>query len=127
MYVANCDYESCLTDELSFKKGDEFCILSTDCGDRLLAYSEITGERGYIPRNCVKEANYPTHAALYDYESCADEDLSFEKGDLLCIINDDDSNWWYARSKRTKKEGYVPRNYVTSSAVDVNRTLFVHK
>ena len=112
---------------LSFKKGDEFYILNTNCGDRVLAYSQNTGKKGYIPRDYLIAANYPIHAALYDYESRTPEDLSFEKGDLLWIVNANDKDWWLACSKRTKKEGYVPSNYVTSAAVDISNTLCVHK
>ena len=50
--------------------------------------------------------------ALYDYDARTDEDLSFKKGEHLEIINDTQGDWWYARSKTTKKEGYIPSNYV---------------
>lgn len=60
--------------------------------------------------------------ALYDYDACTDEDLSFKKGDLLEIINDTQGDWWFARSKSAvaksgggggvKVEGYIPSNYV---------------
>ncbi|CAK9303552.1 unnamed protein product [Gordionus sp. m RMFG-2023] len=50
--------------------------------------------------------------ALYDYEARTTEDLSFKKGELLEIINDTQGDWWFARSKQTKKEGYIPSNYV---------------
>ena len=52
--------------------------------------------------------------ALYDYDARTDEDLSFRKGELLEIINDTQGDWWYARSKTTKAEGYIPSNYVAS-------------
>ena len=50
--------------------------------------------------------------ALYDYDARTDEDLSFRKGEHLEIINDTQGDWWYARSKTTKSEGYIPSNYV---------------
>ncbi|XP_059140583.1 tyrosine-protein kinase Src42A-like [Physella acuta] len=52
--------------------------------------------------------------ALYDYDARTDEDLSFRKGEHLEIINDTQGDWWYARSKTTKKEGYIPSNYVAN-------------
>ena len=127
VYVAKCDFESCSEDVLSFKKGDEFGIIRAGEGGKWLAYSQSTGEKGYVYSDYLTAAIYPIHAALYDYESRTDEDLTFEKGDLLCIIKADDSDWWFARSKRTGKEGYVPSNYLTSSVVDVNNTLHTHK
>lgn len=50
--------------------------------------------------------------ALYDYDARTDEDLSFKKGEHLDIINDTQGDWWFARSKATKREGYIPSNYV---------------
>ncbi|GFU05520.1 tyrosine-protein kinase Src42A [Nephila pilipes] len=50
--------------------------------------------------------------ALYDYDARTDEDLSFKKGEHLEILNDTQGDWWFARSKATKKEGYIPSNYV---------------
>lgn len=50
--------------------------------------------------------------ALYDYDARTDEDLSFRKGEHLEILNDTQGDWWLARSKATKQEGYIPSNYV---------------
>ena len=59
-----------------------------------------------------KEPNYPLFVGKYDYASRTNDDLSFKKGDLLYIINTDEGDWWYARSKHTGQEGYIPNNYV---------------
>uniref|UniRef100_T1IUH7 Tyrosine-protein kinase n=1 Tax=Strigamia maritima TaxID=126957 RepID=T1IUH7_STRMM len=50
--------------------------------------------------------------ALYDYDARTDEDLSFKKGEHLEILNDTQGDWWFARSKATRQEGYIPSNYV---------------
>ena len=60
-----------------------------------------------------KELNYPQFVGMYDYSSRTDSDLSFKNRDLLYITNVDDGDWWYAISKRTGQEGYIPSNYVT--------------
>ena len=57
-------------------------------------------------------SNSRIFVALYDYDARTDEDLSFRKGEHLEIINDTQGDWWYARSKATKSEGYIPSNYV---------------
>lgn len=54
----------------------------------------------------------PQFVALYDYEARTIEDLSFKKGEIVEIINDTQGDWWYARSRTTKQEGYIPSNYV---------------
>uniref|UniRef100_A0A6A7FQF2 Tyrosine-protein kinase n=1 Tax=Hirondellea gigas TaxID=1518452 RepID=A0A6A7FQF2_9CRUS len=50
--------------------------------------------------------------ALYDYDARTDEDLSFKKGEQLEILDDTQGDWWFARSRSTKREGYIPSNYV---------------
>ena len=49
----------------------------------------------------------------YDYDSRADVDLSFKKGDFLNITSTDEGDWWFAQSVATGKEGYIPSNYIT--------------
>lgn len=56
--------------------------------------------------------NAKVFVALYDYDARTDEDLSFKKGEHLIILNDTQGDWWFARSKATKQEGYIPSNYV---------------
>ncbi len=33
-------------------------------------------------------------------------------GEILQIINNNDGDWWFARSLKSGKEGYIPSNYV---------------
>ncbi|XP_025732027.1 tyrosine-protein kinase HCK isoform X3 [Callorhinus ursinus] len=49
--------------------------------------------------------------ALYDYEAIHPEDLSFQKGDQMVVL-EESGEWWKARSLATRKEGYIPSNYV---------------
>ncbi|XP_035561564.1 tyrosine-protein kinase HCK isoform X3 [Canis lupus baileyi] len=49
--------------------------------------------------------------ALYDYEAIHHEDLSFQKGDQMVVL-EESGEWWKARSLATRKEGYIPSNYV---------------
>lgn len=71
------------------------------------------------PRSTVNQGTDTNEAsptrifvALYDYDARTDEDLSFRKGEHLEILNDTQGDWWLARSKKTKQEGYIPSNYV---------------
>jgi len=51
--------------------------------------------------------------ALYDYDARTNEELSFKKGEHLEVINVcNDTDWLFAKSKATNREGYVPSNYV---------------
>ncbi|VIO97359.1 SRC-1, putative [Brugia malayi] len=49
--------------------------------------------------------------ALYAYESRADGDLSFRKGDVMYLLDHSNSDWWYVRHSKGGT-GYVPRNFV---------------
>ena len=67
------------------------------------------------PMPQIPDTDVPTakiFVALYDYDARTDEDLSFRKGEHLEILNDTQGDWWLARSKRTRQEGYIPSNYV---------------
>ena len=74
-------------------------------------YTELIAPKVKPPLQ--EELNYPQFVGLYDYFSRTDSDLSFKNRDLLYITNMDDRDWWYAISKRTGQEGYIPSNYVT--------------
>lgn len=50
--------------------------------------------------------------ALYAYDSRADGDLSFKKGDLMYLLDQSNCDWWYVKHHRTSTTGYVPRNFV---------------
>ncbi|XP_043640945.1 tyrosine-protein kinase Src42A-like [Drosophila teissieri] len=65
-----------------------------------------------IPESDTSGANAKIFVALYDYDARTDEDLSFRKGEHLEILNDTQGDWWLARSKKTRSEGYIPSNYV---------------
>ncbi|CAJ0927654.1 unnamed protein product, partial [Mesorhabditis belari] len=50
--------------------------------------------------------------ALYAYDSRADGDLSFKKGDIMYLLDQSNVDWWYVQHARTGQTGYVPRNFV---------------
>ncbi|KFW78836.1 Tyrosine-protein kinase Lyn [Manacus vitellinus] len=49
--------------------------------------------------------------ALYPYDGIHEEDLSFKKGEKLKVI-EELGEWWRAKSLTTRKEGFIPSNYV---------------
>jgi len=71
-----------------------------------------TGTPSRDPAGSAIVSSLPQFVALYDYEARTDEDLSFKKGEILEILNDTQGDWWYAKSRSTKLEGYIPSNYV---------------
>ncbi|KFV40645.1 Tyrosine-protein kinase Lyn, partial [Tyto alba] len=61
--------------------------------------SEATEEHGVIV------------IALYPYDGIHEDDLSFKKGEKLKVI-EELGEWWRAKSLTTRKEGFIPSNYV---------------
>ncbi|CDS37862.1 tyrosine protein kinase Fgr [Echinococcus multilocularis] len=51
--------------------------------------------------------------AVYDFEAPQDNECSFNKDDIL-IVSDTSNEWWQATNVRTKKDGLIPSNYVSS-------------
>ncbi|KAG9474644.1 hypothetical protein GDO78_004771 [Eleutherodactylus coqui] len=49
--------------------------------------------------------------ALYDYDAVHPDDVTFQKGDNLQLL-EESGEWWRARLIRTGKEGFIPSNYV---------------
>ena len=52
------------------------------------------------------------YVALYAYETRVDDDMSFEKGERLLVLNKEEGDWWFARSLKSQEEGYIPSNYI---------------
>ncbi|XP_033734894.1 growth factor receptor-bound protein 2-like isoform X2 [Pecten maximus] len=53
--------------------------------------------------------------AMYDFKAKIEDELSFEKGDILYVIDQHcDENWWPAlhSSSPSEKKGLIPKNYV---------------
>ena len=127
-------YQGTREDELSLEKGDELIVMEKEadgwwkgrCGTKI----------GWFPFNYVEEVassapsdgGRPAAAtsvppkeknficgviALYSFSSGNPEELAFQKGDLLDIIDQpaDDPDWWEAR-KADGTKGLIPRNYV---------------
>lgn len=55
------------------------------------------------------------YVALYDYSARTGEDLRFNAGDTLEVLDKSAGDWWYARAitgNSTSRQGYIPANYV---------------
>ena len=83
--------------------------LAATSEDGLLKDAKLGADSQELPE---VESSHPLFVAKYDYVSRTDDDLGFNKGDLLYILNTDDSDWWFARAKLSNKEGYIPSNHV---------------
>ncbi|CAG0884602.1 unnamed protein product [Darwinula stevensoni] len=49
---------------------------------------------------------------LYSYSATVEEEISFDKGDKIEILDASENDWWRGLHLGTGEEGYVPRNYI---------------
>lgn len=73
--------------------------------------------RAYSAKISTKSRpDLPTHIALYSYHARTEDDLSFEQGDHLRILDNTRGAWWLAELILSKnhigQHGYIPSNYV---------------
>uniref|UniRef100_A0A4W4HC29 Tyrosine-protein kinase n=1 Tax=Electrophorus electricus TaxID=8005 RepID=A0A4W4HC29_ELEEL len=52
--------------------------------------------------------------ALFPYEAMHPDDLEFKKGEKMHVL-EEHGEWWKAKSLSTKKEGFIPSNYVAQA------------
>ena len=130
--IAKFRYVSTREDELSLEKGDIVVILEKEADGWWRGRKD--NHIGWFPFNYVEETGPPPVqpdpvpvpstapldkpficgvVALYSFNSGNPEELAFNKGDLMDIIDQppDDPDWWEAR-KPDGVTGLIPRNYV---------------
>ena len=122
--VAKYRYVAKRDDELGLEKGDSLVVLEKEqdgwwrgrCGNRIgwfpFNYVEELPPSSLVEQR-VEKAVICTVVALYPFNSGNPEELAFNKGDILEIIDQpqDDPDWWEARMT-DGKTGLIPRNYV---------------
>ncbi|XP_048590132.1 uncharacterized protein LOC5510176 isoform X2 [Nematostella vectensis] len=58
---------------------------------------------------------------LYDFEACAEDDVSVTKGDVVNVLNRDDDDWWWVTTPRGG-EGFVPCSYLSKHLIAMKET-----
>ena len=98
-------------------------VSKTETHSQITTSHNVTKSTPLVPA-CIAQTNteptYPLFVAKYDFVSEKNELLSFNKGDLLYIINKEEE-WWYARAKQSDEEGYIPQDSVVDpNSLDAN-------
>jgi len=119
-------------DILTFKRGDFVRFAKKINEDWWMG--TIGGQRGYIPSTYVQlmpsdfgstqfdpevQLDPATSAparvkALYDYSSREPLDLEFRKGDIICVLEVKNKDWWKGAVEGRESFGLFPTNHVES-------------
>ncbi|CAL4135372.1 unnamed protein product, partial [Meganyctiphanes norvegica] len=118
-YTALYNYDKQSDGELTIRERDTLRILNTDDYNWWYAYNTATQEQGFVPVTCIVELAVQNpygnvmYIALYNYDKPSEDELSIKEGDTLELLDKDDQNyWWFAYNIVTKKQGYVPSDYI---------------
>ena len=113
-YVALYDYHQAYEEDLSFKKGDNIKLVSVD-GE--WATGEFNGRQGYFPLKYVEKSQFVAdksngvkYSAVFSYTAQNDDEITFNRGDVINLISKSTDNWW--RGELSGKIGVFPANYV---------------
>ncbi|XP_033109494.1 osteoclast-stimulating factor 1-like [Anneissia japonica] len=77
--------------------------------------------RPAAPKPTPKPGQVKVFRALYSYEAQFNDELSFDEGDLLYVLDMSNPSWWKAKSG--KQTGLIPSNYVEMSMESVPNPL----
>ncbi|KAB7505394.1 Osteoclast-stimulating factor 1 [Armadillidium nasatum] len=64
----------------------------------------------------LRKGSVQAFEALYSYKSTKPNELSFEEGDLLYVLDQSNANWWLAR--QDKSEGLIPSSFANGISVN---------
>ncbi|KAI8978550.1 hypothetical protein BDB01DRAFT_799172 [Pilobolus umbonatus] len=118
-YVAVCkslyDYQARTEDELSINEDDILYIVDKEDSDwwkAELKQTETPGPIGLVPASYLEEVvPMGTVRAEYEYTAQQEEELSFEEGDILEVLEKEDPDWFLVRAQNGMI-GLAPSNYV---------------
>ncbi|XP_062522678.1 SH3 domain-containing protein Dlish-like [Corticium candelabrum] len=94
---------------------------STPVGDHHTTYTEVhvcPKINNEVPSPSADSQAVPfvrkpsgLYLVLYDFRECGEDEIPIGRGEIITMLNDDDSDWaWVAKQDDT--QGFVPRNFL---------------
>uniref|UniRef100_A0A8C0AXE6 Intersectin-1 n=1 Tax=Buteo japonicus TaxID=224669 RepID=A0A8C0AXE6_9AVES len=125
-YIAMYTYESSEQGDLTFQQGDMILVTKKD-GDWwtgtlvsvidllmcLILLKEFPGTSKTTPTELPKSTALPSVCqviGMYDYTAQNDDELAFNKGQIINVLNKEDPDWW--KGEVNGQVGLFPSNYV---------------
>ncbi|KAG8833257.1 hypothetical protein FRC17_011032 [Serendipita sp. 399] len=72
--------------------------------------SPSTGEKGFLPRSYLQAMEEVLAIALYDFQASNADEMSFEEGQRITIVDRSEGDWW--RAERGGQVFVVPASYL---------------
>ncbi|ETO17507.1 intersectin-like protein, partial [Reticulomyxa filosa] len=130
------NYESDVAGDLSFRKGDVMYVTDkgeAESSDEPAWWTGVIGDRqGLFPSTYVKllddrpipaQPNEPSEGdiliAKYDYQDGRQEELSFQIGDKIVLMEKDSTGWWLGKLVKTGVVGWFVPDLTTPFAPNV--------
>ncbi|KAK4047374.1 hypothetical protein OIV83_005421 [Microbotryomycetes sp. JL201] len=105
-------YEGQRTEDLTFPENAVLLVhpAKDAASDWLYGTLETTQLSGWIPKAYVEKIHSQPAKALYSYSATSAEEISFDEGETLTIVDTSDTNWF--KAERDGIVGLVPATYV---------------
>ena len=116
--VALYDYAPQNDDELNLTAGDKIQVTNTSAD---WWTGVANGMAGIFPESYVRRCDPAydfDYQAVYDYDAAKDDELTIKTGDLLALIESDDSGWTEAVRAHDGAIGIVPTEYIEAYGSD---------
>ncbi|KAF8755501.1 SLA1 homology domain 1, SHD1 [Rhizoctonia solani] len=116
--IACSDYVARADGDLTISEKESLLVYAIE-EDWVLVTSLKQRATGYVLRARIRIELLSTSqeakkaVALYDYNAANPDELSFEQGEILTIINNNGEGWWHCANE-SRQIGLVPCNYIKS-------------
>ncbi|KAG9510884.1 Tyrosine-protein kinase Src42A [Fragariocoptes setiger] len=113
--VSSVHFENSSNDlAVSLLGGNQYIGPSHNINSRKLDLSESAASTCRVGRDDPASNSKKIFIAIASWGARTKEDLEFQEGEHLVIIDDTQGEWWLAKSLTTEKTGYIPSNYVAA-------------
>lgn len=101
----------CLSEEEYDKRREKAKAASTNKKNTSFQNHSNVTLQDLTPSEFYKQ-NYGEFVVKFDFDAIDEDDISVRKGEIVIVLNRDDQDWLWVR-KKSNREGFVPKDFVT--------------